>query len=237
MAIDRIGDVNLPQRSFVVSGFFLAVWPVSPAAYHAKPTNRIAGVVQDKAGAVISGASLSLFSSDKVRVAKAGIDGKFEFSELPFGTYELEGSSPGFRVNTVENIKLGVADVSPISIILQIESNPCGNTRPTASYVEQSGKTSLVGYVSDFWNGSGPVSDATVTVKFMGAGQANTATAGKRGDFQFVGLKPGKYTLRVGKPGYIEQTEIPFWIAAENLTKFTNIYIFKESETRKIICQ
>jgi hypothetical protein len=229
--------VNLTLKTLAICGFFLAGWPISQTAYKAKPITRITGVILDQMGAAISGASLSLFSADKVRVAQAGTDGKFEFSDLPTGTYELKASSPGFRANTVEDIQLDASEHPPLSVALQIESNPCGDTRPTPAYEERSENISLVGYVSDFWEGSGPVSGAAVTVNFIRTGRAYAVTTGKRGDFQFVGLAPGKYTLKIAKAGYVKQSRIDFWIAAENLTKFKNIYIFKEAETRKIICE
>ena len=188
-------------------------------------------------GAVVSGASLRLVSLDKVREAKSDEAGKFEFTDLPPGTYDLRVSSPGFRAKTVEDLNVGAAGLPPLSITLQIALSGCGDTRSNfnPSYEKRSDDENLVGIISDFW--TGPLKHATVTVTLLKTGRTRIAATGERGEFQFVGLEPGKYALKVDHAHYVEQSGIDFWITAQNLTKFTTIYIFKKFEHRKINCE
>jgi hypothetical protein len=152
---------------------------------------------------------------------------------LPSGTYDLSIQSPGFRAKLVENLTVGATEIPPLSVTLQIEFSPCGDTRFTPTYGKRSSDENFVGIVSDFW--TGPSKQVTVTL--LKTGRTRIATTGEHGEFQFVGLEPGKYALKVDHAPYIEQSGINFWITANNLTKFTTIYIFKKSEHRKIICQ
>ena len=224
-------------RRLAVCSLFFAAMPMTAAASQPRSAAQLTGVVLDPAGAAISGASLNLLSVDEARNGKTGADGKFQFSDLPSGAYELRVSSPGFRAKTISDMMLEVGSSESLSVTLQLESNPCGDPSPTPLYEKRSADLDLLGFVSEFWNGSGPVAGATVTVRLIKTGRADTVKTGKRGEFQFVGLDPGKYTLSVSHAGYTGQSDIDFWITARNSTKFTNIYIFKKSEHRLIICQ
>ena len=57
----------------------------------------------------------------------------------------------------------------------------------------------------------------------------------EKGDFQFVSLEPGKYTLKVSHQEYSELAGIDFWVTRENLTRLTTTYIVcsKKRRTRR----
>ena len=227
--------MSITLRRLAILGLLLTVWFTTPCAVKSQSSARLSGVITDKVGAAISRASLRLLSLEAVREAKADEAGKFEFSDLPPGTYDLRISSPGFRAKTFEDLNVGASGLPPLSVTLEIELSPCGDIRPIPSYEKRSDDENLVGFISDFW--IGPLKHATVTVALLKTGQTRTATTGEHGKFQFVGLEPGKYALSVDHARYVKQSGIDFWITSQNLTKFTTIYIFRKSEHRKIICE
>ncbi len=79
---------------------------------------RISGTIVDPAGAVIPGATVSIFSVDAAKVAAttSNDNGDYTFSNLRAGTYRIETTSPGFLANaktvTVTDRNDSVADTS-----------------------------------------------------------------------------------------------------------------------------
>ncbi|MGE3466119.1 MAG: carboxypeptidase-like regulatory domain-containing protein, partial [Pyrinomonadaceae bacterium] len=71
-------------------------------------SGRISGTVVDPAGAVIPGASVSIFSVDAEKVASAGSNenGEYTFSSLPSGSYRVETKAPGVG-KTAQTVTVG----------------------------------------------------------------------------------------------------------------------------------
>ncbi len=64
--------------------------------------SKITGTVIDPNGAVVAGATVTLFSVDKSISTSTNDEGSYKFENLPPGTYRIETSSPGFVTSKTE---------------------------------------------------------------------------------------------------------------------------------------
>jgi hypothetical protein len=71
----------------------------------------IQGTVTDSAGASITGADVTVKSTDTglVRTAKTDDTGNFLFSELPLGSYSVTVSHTGFGTRVLNGVTVGVS--------------------------------------------------------------------------------------------------------------------------------
>jgi hypothetical protein len=96
----------------------LGVCPqIAPRAWSQSGVSLV-GSVQDITGGIIAGAPLILYSADTAHIVDIVIsdqDGSFEFKDLLPGTYDLKVEEPGFKRQTIKNIK--IADKPPQSNI------------------------------------------------------------------------------------------------------------------------
>ena len=88
----------------IAAKVLLLVFSIAVVASPNESTALLRGVVLDQAGGAVSGATVRLISLGKVRDAKVNEAGKFEFVDLPFGTYDLTILQPGFAPHSVENL-------------------------------------------------------------------------------------------------------------------------------------
>ncbi|HKN77051.1 MAG TPA: carboxypeptidase-like regulatory domain-containing protein [Candidatus Acidoferrum sp.] len=207
--------------------FLPSLFPQSPA--------QISGVVLDAAGAIVSDASVTLFSLEKVREARTDRLGQFVFDDLPQDIYELEVRHPGFKTVLLGTVKVSDLPLPQISTTLQLQSPGCGDFQPTASYPKRSGKVNLTGTVKDY--SAGFVKDAALTLTLVGSSQGQSVNTNENGEFQFSDVTPGRYYLKVAHEGYYERSVTEFWVTRENLTKLTPVYVFRKNDHRIIICQ
>jgi Carboxypeptidase regulatory-like domain len=215
--------------------FSILLLVVSLPCLFGQSAAQITGVVLDPAGGFVSDASVSLFSLEKVREARTASRGQFAFVDLPPGSYELQVKHAGFKTVSDASIRVTGTPVPQISITLQLGFADCGDPQLTVSYPERSGKVNLVGTVKDF--STGFVKNATLTLVLLESGRGQAAKTNENGEFQFTNLTPGKYTLKVTHEDYSERSGIDFWIARENVTTLTPIYIFRKDDHGVIICQ
>jgi hypothetical protein len=215
--------------------FSILLLAVSLPCLFGRSAAQITGVVLDPAGGIVADASVSLFSLEKVREARTDARGQFAFVDFPPGNYELQVQHAGFKTVSEASIRVTGTPVPQISITLQVESMACGYPPLTASYPVRSGKVNLAGTVKDV--SAGLVKNATLTLAPLESGRGQAAKTNENGEFQFANLTPGKYTLKVTHEDYSERSGMDFWIARENLTRLTPIYVFRKDESRVIVCQ
>ena len=81
---------------FVLACFLCVSLPLAAQ----KVTGTIAGVVSDPAGAVISGADVTVTNpaTGAVRTAKTSDRGEYAFADLPAGSYDLTVKQPNFKM-------------------------------------------------------------------------------------------------------------------------------------------
>ena len=85
-------------------------------------TANIAGVVLDRAGAVVPGATVKVINvkTDRVWNTKTASVGEYAVSTLPVGSYRVEVSSPGFKKADVAGIDLHAAETARINLNLDV---------------------------------------------------------------------------------------------------------------------
>src|SRR4029077_13309309 len=83
----------------------------------------LVGVVLDKTGAVVPGATVDAVNSETgVKYnTQANENGEYRFNNLPVGTYSVSGSSSNFATTTVNNFKLELNKTSTLQITLEIK--------------------------------------------------------------------------------------------------------------------
>src|SRR5260370_27118042 len=92
----------------LASGLLVGVFVVMVSG-QAIQTGGITGVVSDKAGAVVTGATVEVISEATgklVRTMTTGDDGSFTVTLLPTGSYRLEISSLNFKKAILAGLKV-----------------------------------------------------------------------------------------------------------------------------------
>jgi carboxypeptidase family protein len=204
--------------------FFLAVLLIFPLAIpvlHGQGHGTLGGIVTDQFNAVISGALVGLYSTDRVLQAKSDKNGRFEFAEAPSGTYELEASSAGFQPRKIEGIRIPEKDAEVISIRLLIANQPsdCGKG-PSATYEAALGQPALIGSVRQY--AAGPLAGFKIGLSKAGGTRVLASRrSNEKGEFQFRDVEPGQYVLRASHKGNWTAQSDSFWITRENITRIS----------------
>ncbi|HUQ94244.1 MAG TPA: carboxypeptidase regulatory-like domain-containing protein, partial [Bryobacteraceae bacterium] len=88
----------------------------------AQSTGAIVGVIQDKSGAIVPGASVTVTSelTGLKNTATADDAGRFRFPRLPVGSYRLEAVQQGFRQFVVEGIRLDSDQTRQADVSLEV---------------------------------------------------------------------------------------------------------------------
>ena len=193
----------------------------------------LTGAIFDQSGAVLGGGYVRLFSQDRLRETKSGLNGKFVLGSIPSGIYELQVTSPGFATIS-STLKIEEKDIGPLSFTLTAlgTSSHCGEQPPATYEAPRADKVNLIGEVSDYYSGK-RLPLVVVNVSHLGQTSASTSQrVSGEGEFQFENLPPGKYTITASLPGYSELRGTAFWIMKENLT---TLMLFMTDKTL-IVC-
>src|SRR5271157_1860731 len=111
-------------RSWVGELFILVVC----ASFSALPvlgadvTAALSGTVKDASGAVVSGATITLTSTQTniSRTVKTGSDGSYSFTLVPVGNYKLTVEQIGFRKYVQDGIVLQVNQAAKQDVTLKV---------------------------------------------------------------------------------------------------------------------
>lgn len=95
---------------------------ISTAAFSQTFTANLTGVVADSTGGAIPGAIVKLENSAtrEKREAATGTEGRFSFSQLQPGTYELQAEAKGFRSYVQRGINLIAGQSAALNFALQV---------------------------------------------------------------------------------------------------------------------
>jgi len=206
------------RKRLALYGLLLASCALNALIAHGQSGVRLTGTVRDGSGAYIPNALVRLFSADNVQATKTDAAGRFEFTGLSSGTYDLQALADGFLTKTVEDVQVDDQDVGPIQLIAPpgVHSGRCVvalKVPGDLSYEHRSDKTNLVARILD--TSGNPLPKATLNLAM--AGRDETKSSDDKGEFQFAGLGPGKYTLRVSLEGYWSESR-NLWVTRQNLT-------------------
>jgi hypothetical protein len=99
----------------------LAVGIGSGVALGQAATGQITGTIEDAAGAVVPGATVTVtnVSTGARRQDSAGADGDFAFLSLPPGKYKVEVSAKGFKRVVIEELDVNVTQTSTVNLKLE----------------------------------------------------------------------------------------------------------------------
>src|ERR1700681_4628699 len=99
----------LHKRALLVVVVFLLAFSVCPLLY-GQATGSFSGTVSDKAGAVVSGATIKATSQDTglAREAKTDDSGHYLIPLLPVGQFTIRVVSQGFQTTEQKDLRLQV---------------------------------------------------------------------------------------------------------------------------------
>src|SRR5262249_57749172 len=87
-------------------------------------TGALTGTVTDATGGVVSGATVTLTSTEtnQTRAVTTGVDGIYKFSLLPPGTYRVRFSATGFKTAEVSSVVVNVTETPVLDRTLEVGS-------------------------------------------------------------------------------------------------------------------
>ncbi len=108
-------------RHFHAYPILLALWLFLPAAY-GQVTANLSGTVTDPSGALISAATVMAKDVDTGAVRSTATDagGRYQFSALPVGEYEIHASKPQFTEAVRTGVHLVVGQSASVDMQLQV---------------------------------------------------------------------------------------------------------------------
>jgi hypothetical protein len=212
--------------------FFVAF----PLCEYGQSTAQIKGVIRGPQNAVMAGITVNLLSLERARTTKTDESGKFEFTELPLNNFELQVRQAGIKPVPVQEISFSEPSTRQVSIVLQLVASECF-PKIEAAYENRIGRANLSGKIAKFSSSNTPLNNGRITATHIETGTTRVVNSNEKGHFEFVNLKPGKYTLKVSHQGYSELAGIDFWVTAENLTRLPTLYMFGKNDHSVILCQ
>jgi hypothetical protein len=121
-----------------------------------------------------------------VQATKTDAAGRFEFTGLSSGTYDLQALADGFLTKTVEDVQVDDQDVGPIQLIAPpgVHSGRCVvalKVPGDLSYEHRSDKTNLVAKILE--TSGNPLPKATLNLAMAGRDETKRKAQTTRGNF------------------------------------------------------
>ena len=85
-------------------------------------TGALTGIITDRTGAVICGATVTVTSNDtgQQRTSRTNVDGSYTLSLLPPGSYMAQFSAPGFKTAEVATVRINVTETPVLDEVLEV---------------------------------------------------------------------------------------------------------------------
>ena len=111
-------------RAFRFCILLAALFLMAAAAVAQTGDAQITGIVKDQNGSSISGASLILTNRDSgvQRTTMADAEGRYRFSAIPPGRYELKTEATGFKVENITGLVLNIGTELERDVALSLGS-------------------------------------------------------------------------------------------------------------------
>jgi hypothetical protein len=113
-----LGSANIETSSAMPAPALTAPAPSAPRSSE----GTMSGVITDRSGAIISGASVALTRQDdkSSSTAVTGPDGRYQIAGLAAGTYQLEARAPGFNAARISGIQIASSTSSSKDLVLDV---------------------------------------------------------------------------------------------------------------------
>jgi Carboxypeptidase regulatory-like domain len=181
----------------------------------------LSGRVLDPSGTVIPDAHVDLYSGKDEWHATTNSAGSFSFPVLSPGTYDVEFTSPGFRKQIIQSMRIESSETAPVNITMQVETpaDSCRDSFSRVTYVDATRESNIRGVVSvashpgvteeagkkRVKSSEGPLSGATVSVLKSGSKAKELAVrTNENGEFDVANLEAGLYRLKAVRKGYVD---------------------------------
>jgi hypothetical protein len=162
-----------------------------PARSQGETTAAIVGQVMDTSGGAIPGAAVTI-SNRETGLRRAAItdkEGRFNFPQLPPGTYSVKVEASAFQAQQMDNVSPGLGQKQTVNFILKLaEANQTVQITSEAPLLNpENANTSTTLNAPEIENLPNPGGDMTYPLQFSAGALMNTAGSGN----DFVGSSNG----------------------------------------------
>lgn len=205
---------------FALFAGFLLVISLSASAANAQGRGQLSGLVTDGmtdwTSSPVEGATVRLYSLDRILQTKSDKAGRFELTNLPAGNYEMEVVASGFKIKSIKEIKVTWDSELHYDIALDI-GVACAPIDSVSYESVKFDAPNLRGVVVDADASKRPLSNVEVRLFHVDKTPQYQRTD-ERGQFSFTISTPGRYFLQTLRPGYQTMTSQQFWIVRRGRT-------------------
>ena len=166
---------------------------------------------------------------------KTSTDGRFDFDDVPPGSYHLYIKAPGFE-KLQKDMTISETEPEPMRVVLHLGPMPdmdtCGALLDLDYKPPSANGNGVVGTVRALGNVA-PIRGARLTMQLRdGKGPKFHSNTDREGQFSFGSVTPGFYNIAIDRTGYLFQKLKDIEVPREN-----TVVIQTTMQTGIVICQ